>query len=224
MKRIFVIAAALALFSACNSGEKSAGELLTENDSLSYSLGVNVASSVQAEGLDSTFNVELFIQAFRDVMSDGNPLLTTDQAMECIQTYIARQQSKMYEGVKKEGELFMSQNASVEGVITLPSGLQYKVVKEGNGPKPAATDEVMLRYTGKFLDGSVFDSSGDSVVGIPLDRVIPGWQEGIPLMSVGSKYEFFIPYYLGYGEQGFPPAIPPFSTLVFEVELVSIGK
>ncbi len=120
---------------------------------------------------------------------------------------------------------FLEENGKKEGVFTTASGLQYKVLKEGKGEKPSAKDSVEVNYEGKLVDGSKFDSSYDrgQTISFPLSGVIPGWTEGVQLMSVGAEYEFYIPYNLGYGEQGYPPVIPPFSTLIFKVELVSIG-
>jgi FKBP-type peptidyl-prolyl cis-trans isomerase FklB len=131
---------------------------------------------------------------------------------------------KQYADLKKENLDFLEKNKTEEGVVVLPSGLQYKVIKEGNGPKPVATDVVKVDYHGTTIDGSVFDSSVErgTPAEFPLNRVIAGWTEGIPLMSVGSKYIFYIPYNLAYGESGSGENIRPFATLVFEVELYEI--
>lgn len=125
---------------------------------------------------------------------------------------------------KAEGEQYLAENAAKEGVVTLPSGLQYKVLKEGNGQKPKATDKVKCHYEGFLIDGTVFDSSvqrGEPAV-FPLNQVIAGWTEGLQLMQEGAKYRFFIPYQLGYGERGAGASIPPFATLVFDVELIAV--
>lgn len=125
---------------------------------------------------------------------------------------------------KAEGEKYLADNAGKEGVVTLPSGLQYKVLKEGNGNKPKATDKVKCHYEGFLIDGTVFDSSiqrGEPAV-FPLNQVIAGWTEGLQLMQEGAKYRFFIPYQLGYGERGAGASIPPFATLVFDVELIEV--
>ena len=125
---------------------------------------------------------------------------------------------------KAEGEQYLAENAGKEGVVTLPSGLQYKVLREGNGQKPKATDKVKCHYEGFLIDGTVFDSSvqrGEPAV-FPLNQVIAGWTEGLQLMQEGAKYRFFIPYQLGYGERGAGASIPPFATLVFDVELIEV--
>jgi len=120
---------------------------------------------------------------------------------------------------------FLVENGKKDGIITTNSGLQYKVLTEGDGAKPTAKDSVEVHYEGKLIDGSKFDSSYDrgKTISFPLKGVIAGWTEGLQLMTVGSTYELYIPYNLGYGEQGYPPVIPPFSTLIFKVELVAIG-
>lgn len=126
--------------------------------------------------------------------------------------------------MKEAGEKFLAENAKKEGVITTASGLQYKVLHQGDGPKPKATDSVNVHYRGTLIDGTEFDSSykRNAPISFPLNRVIPGWTEGVQLMPVGSKYEFYIPYHLAYGERGAGGAIPPFAALIFEVELLAI--
>lgn len=126
--------------------------------------------------------------------------------------------------MKEAGEQFLAENAKKEGVITTPSGLQYKVLTQGTGAKPKATDSVNVHYRGTFIDGREFDSSykRNSPISFPLNGVIAGWTEGVQLMSVGSKYEFYIPYRLAYGERGAGGAIPPYAALIFEVELLAI--
>lgn len=128
-------------------------------------------------------------------------------------------------GHKEEGELYLAENANYPDVNVTPSGLQYTVIREGQGAKPTATDTVKVHYTGKFINNKVFDTSygtGEPAV-FPLNGVIKGWTEGLQLMSVGSIYRFYLPYTLAYGEQGIPGVIPPYSVLIFEVELLQIG-
>ena len=215
------------LFASCGKHDEKKEVKLTNNrDSLSYSFGVNVGSSMKQEGIDTIINLDIFTQGFNAVITNNNPALTSEQAMAVLQTYFKKLQSKEFEKGKAEGEKYLAENAKKEGVITLPSGLQYKVITMGKGPKPKLENTVKTNYTGKLLSGKVFDSTeGKAPVTFPLNKVIPGWQEGIQLMPVGSKFEFYIPWNLGYGEQGMQQGgIPPYSTLIFEVELIGIEK
>ncbi len=214
------------LMMSCKSEPKEA-QLTTSRDSLSYAFGVNVAQSVKQEKLDSLINSDLFIQGFNAVLSNNNPAMTSEQAMKVIQSYFMAQQAKEMEKSKNESEKFLADNAKKEGVQTLPSGLQYKVISEGKGEKAKANSKVKVNYTGKLVNGNVFDSSKPNepvTFNLGKNEIIPGWEEGIQLMSVGSKYEFYIPYQLAYGEKGYPGVIPPYATLIFEIELVGIEK
>lgn len=219
---LFIIASIV--LASCGDKKENKEVLLSNNrDSLSYSFGVNVGSSMKKEGIDTLINPDFFTQGFTAVVTNSNPVLTSEQAIAVLNAYFTKLQNKEFEKNKAEGEKFLAENAQKEGVKTLPSGLQYKVIKEGSGPKPKAESTVMTFYTGKFLDGKVFDSNvGKKTAEFALNQVIPGWTEGIQLMSVGAKYEFYIPYNLAYGEKGMQGGIPPYSTLVFEVELVGI--
>ncbi len=228
MKKSFIYVAFITVsivFASC-SGKKENKEVKLSNnrDSLSYSFGVNVGSSMKQEGIDTIINLDIFTEGFNAVITNKNPALTSEQALTVLKAYFAKLQNKEFAKNKGEGEKFLAENAQKEGVKTLPSGLQYKVIKEGTGAKPKATNTVKTNYTGKFLNGKVFDSTeGKAPAEFPLNQVIPGWTEGIQLMSVGAKYEFYIPYNLAYGEKGMQQGgIPPFSTLVFDVELLSI--
>ncbi len=217
------IVASIVLASCGDKKDNKEVKLSNNRDSLSYSFGVNVGSSMKQEGIDTLINLDIFTQGFNAVITNGTPVLTSEQALEVLKAYFSKLQNKEFEKNKGEGEKFLAENAQKEGVKTLPSGLQYKVIKEGTGSNPKAENTVKTNYTGKFLDGKVFDSTeGKAPAEFPLNQVIPGWTEGIQLMKVGAKYEFYIPYQLAYGEKGYPPSIPPFSTLVFEVELLGI--
>lgn len=211
------------VFVSCKN-EKTESNLITQRDSLSYAIGVNIASSLKQDQLDTLVNSDLLINGFNDVIANTNPQMTSEQAMKTIQNYFMALQKKEMDKAKIEAEKFLAENAQKEGVKVLPSGLQYKVIKEGNGPKPKADQKVKVNYTGKLVDGTVFDASKEPTSFSLNNEVIPGWQEGIQLMSVGSKYEFYIPYQLAYGDRGYPGVIPPFATLIFEIELLGIEK
>lgn len=199
-------------------------------DKLSYALGIGIGAQFSDLGADN-IKVEDFAQAIEDVIS-GKPLKMDQQeaqqlVTEFIQNAEARKHAQLAEKGRKareEGEKFLAENAKKENIITLPSGLQYTVLKEGTGKKPKATDNVKCHYEGTLIDGVVFDSSykrGEPAV-FPLNGVIKGWTEGVQLMSEGAKYRFFIPYNLAYGENGAGNLIPPYSALIFDVELIKV--
>ena len=204
--------------------------LTNDVDSMSYALGVNVGNDF-AKNIKSIpggkSNIDLLIKGFATAMKGDTTLLTNDLAQSYFRDYLTKVQNKLNEQVKADGEKFMAENLKKEGIQVTPSGLQYIVLKSAEGAKPLATDKVKVHYTGTLMDGKVFDSSVErgEPVEFALNQVIPGWSEGVQLMPVGSKFKFFIPSNLGYGEQGVPQAgIPPFSPLTFEVELLDIIK
>lgn len=169
---------------------------------------------------------ESFKDAVKVAFDGGTPEMSPEEAQKLINEYLEDLQQKATEAAQAESKAFLDENAKKEGVKVTASGLQYKVIKEGEGAQPTAEDEVTVHYTGKLLNGTVFDSSvsrGEPAT-FPLNRVIPGWTEGVQLMKEGAKYEFFIPSDLAYGPQGIPNAIPPHSTLIFEVELIKVIK
>lgn len=171
-------------------------------------------------------NIEDFTNAVRCVFENKEPEVKPDEAQQVINAYLQELEAKATKVAKETGAKFLEENAKNEGVKVTASGLQYTVEKEGTGESPKATDEVTVHYTGRLLDGTVFDSSvsrGEPAT-FPLNRVIPGWTEGVQLMKEGGKYMFFIPSELAYGAQGIPGAIPPHSTLIFEVELIKVVK
>lgn len=197
--------------------------LKTPVDSASYAFGVSIANDMKSRGV-SSLNSAVLAKAMNDVFGGGTPLLSPEKCQELIMSFLGSIEKKKFEGNISEGTKFLSENSKKTGIITLPSGLQYEVIKQGTGAKPKATDEVTVHYKGTLLNGKQFDSSYDR--GEPatfmLNQVIPGWTEGLQQMTAGSKYRFFIPYALGYGERAAGPDISPYSTLIFEVELISI--
>lgn len=208
--------------------------LKTPKDKASYAIGLNVGKSLRKDSVD--VDPAILLRGLKDALAGGKTLLTDDEAkaaMTAIQTELRkRAEAKMAivgEANKKEGDAFLAENKTKEGVVTLPSGLQYKILKEGTGPKPAAADSVACNYKGTLLDNTEFDSSykrGQPAT-FPVGQVIKGWTEVLQLMPVGSKWQVFIPSDLAYGARGSGPGGPigPNATLIFEIELLSIqGK
>ena len=196
----------------------------TEMEKVSYSLGVNVAKSVQAQGLES-IDAPAIAKAFKDVF-EGNDLdISEEEANLVLQDYFTKLNNKAQEANIGTGMKFLEENGKKEGVVTTASGLQYTVITKGDGIQPKETDNVTVHYHGTLLDGTVFDSSVErgQPASFPVNGVIPGWVEALQLMNVGSKYKLFIPSNLAYGERGAGGAIGPNATLIFEVELISIG-
>ncbi len=199
--------------------------LSNEIDSMSYALGMNVGADFlkNIQGIPGgKSNIDLIVKGFSSAMKGDSTLLTSEFANKYFRDYITKAQNEDINIKKAEGDKFLAQNMKAEGVNVTPSGLQYKVLVPAEGKKPTSQDTVKVHYVGTLLDGTKFDSSVDrgEPIEFPLNQVIKGWTEGVQLMSIGSKYKFFIPYNLGYGEQGAGGVIPPFSTLVFEVELL----
>lgn len=192
---------------------------------LSYAWGLAMGQQLKGMGVKD-LDADAFKDAVKVVYEGGEPAISVDEAQKLINDYLQELQSKAEAAARAEGESFLAENGKKENVLTTPSGLQYVIEKEGTGAQPTAEDEVTVHYTGKLLDGKVFDSSvnrGEPAT-FPLNRVIPGWTEGVQLMKEGAKYTFFIPSDLAYGAQGVPGAIPPHSTLIFEVELIKVNK
>jgi FKBP-type peptidyl-prolyl cis-trans isomerase FklB len=202
----------------------SAQKITNEIDSVSYSLGVNIGENIKAQFPDIDLNN--FEAAIKDVLDNKKePKITGADAQKVIQDFFKKQQAKASESVIEEGEKFLIDNAKRNEVTTLESGLQYEILKTGEGPKPSLNDQVTTHYHGTLIDGTVFDSSVDrgEPATFPVSGVIKGWTEALQLMSVGSKWKLFVPYDLAYGERGAGPQIGPFTTLVFEVELIKIN-
>ena len=198
-------------------------------DSMSYALGMNVGTGLNKSLKtlpDGKVNLDVFIKALTSSLKGDSLLLRDEFANEYLNKYFTAAKIKEVEAKKGAGEKFLAENKTKEGVNTTASGLQYQVLVPAEGPKPKATDSVEVHYQGFLLDGTKFDSSVDrgEPITFPLNQVIPGWTEGVQLMSVGSKYKFFVPYTLGYGDQGTPNGgpIPGYATLIFEVQLLKI--
>lgn len=194
-------------------------------DKLSYSWGLAMGQQLRAMGVND-LNINDFTDAVKCIFEGTEPAIKMEEAQKTINEYLRELEEKATAKAKEAGAKFLAENAKNEGVKVTESGLQFVVEKEGTGAQPTATDEVTVHYTGRLLDGTVFDSSvnrGEPAT-FPLNRVIPGWTEGVQLMKEGGKYTFFIPSELAYGAQGVPNAIPPHSTLIFEVELIKVIK
>lgn len=227
-RKLTVLLLAVFVF-ACSSQKETAKspafelDLNNDDQKIAYSIGLNVAKNLKTQGMDS-LDMDALMQAFKDVYKEDTARLTEEESNAFIQTYF---QKMAQEGAVKNlqrGQEFLAENAEREEVTVLESGLQYEVVRMGNGPKPAASDQVMTHYHGMLIDGTVFDSSvqrGEPVT-FPLNNVIAGWTEALQLMPVGSKWILYIPPNLAYGEQGTGGPIGPNETLIFEVELLEI--
>ena len=198
-------------------------KLTGELDKFSYSLGMSIAGNLIKSGVN-TINPELFFEGVKDTFDGELPKILPDEANHILENFIAKANQGQNNNNLEAGLTFLSENSTKEGVIELPSGLQYKVLNEGEGELPTLTDQVKCHYHGTLIDGTVFDSSverGQPAV-FPVKGVIQGWIEALQLMSTGSKWRLFIPSELGYGEQGAGGAIGPNSTLIFDVELLEI--
>ena len=199
-------------------------------DKLSYALGLGIGQQLAQMGAQN-ISADDFAQAIKDVLEGHELQVSHREAQGIVQEYFQQQEKKMQAAREEQGKLqkeagekFLAENKNKEGIVTLPSGLQYQVLKEGNGKKPTAKDTVMCHYEGTLIDGTIFDSSyqrGEPAT-FPLQQVIAGWTEGLQLMQEGAKYRFFIPYRLGYGAGGAGASIPPFAALVFDVELIQV--
>lgn len=200
--------------------------LKNELDSVSYSIGLSVANFYKQFNV-TNINTAMLVRAINDSKSSkAKPLLDEQQANSCLSNFVQKTKAEKASGNKKLGQEFLAANKNKPGVVTLPSGLQYQVIKEGTGPKPAITDQVRVHYHGTLIDGRVFDSSVErgQPVELSVGGVIAGWTEALQLMPVGSKWKLFIPSNLGYGDQQAGPMIAPGSTLIFDVELLDIVK
>ena len=202
----------------------SAQKLKNEIDSVSYSLGVNIGENIKNQFPD--VDLKNFESGIRDVLSEKKePKIEGADAQKIIKKYFVKAQDKATKQRTEEGEKFLAENAKRKEVLVLESGLQYEILKNGNGPKPSLNDQVTTHYHGTLIDGTVFDSSVErgQPATFPVSGVIKGWTEALQLMEVGSKWKLYIPYNLAYGEKGAGAQIGPYTTLIFEVELININ-
>ena len=192
-------------------------------DKFSYAIGLGIGQNLLSMGAQG-INVEDFAQAIADVLNRKETAISHNEAREIVNKYFMELEEKMNAENIEKGKAFLEENAKKEGIVTLPSGLQYEVITEGNGKKPSATDRVKCHYEGTLIDGTLFDSSikrGQPAV-FGVNQVIKGWVEALQLMSEGSKWRLYIPSELGYGAQQAGEMIPPHSTLIFDVELIEV--
>ncbi len=235
MNRLMVFSlTALLLFPALGysaANDKAAPELKTFQDKLSYSMGLDVGTYFK--GMKADIDYDRLIQGINDSFKENKPLISAEEVAQVQKEFAAKMQEKqaaqvkeLQEKNKKAGDDYLAENKKKKGVKVTKSGLQYEVVKKGNGQKVKEGDQVKVHYTGTFVDGTVFDDSRkrDEPAVFGVEQVIPGWSEALKLMDVGSRYKLVIPSNLAYGEQGAPPVIEPNSVLLFDVELISIEK
>jgi len=230
MRFLSILTLALLLMSCQNNAQENV-ELKTRKDSVSYAIGYNIGTNFKMQSIEA--DPAVVAAAMRDIMNDGETKMTEEEAQQVWMSYqqemMAKQQQEREEaGVanKDKGKKWLEENKTKEGVKTTASGLQYKVITMGDGPKPTANDKVKVHYRGRLIDGKQFDSSidrGEPAV-FPVTGVIAGWTEVLQLMPVGSKWEVYIPSELGYGDRGAGQDIGPNATLIFDVELLGIEK
>jgi FKBP-type peptidyl-prolyl cis-trans isomerase FklB len=220
--QLLIVGFAIVLSSCSNDATDKTPE--TEMEKVSYSLGVNVATGVKAQGLD-TIDANAVAKAFKDVFAGNDLDISEEESMQVLQDYFGKLAAEKSAQAGEAGSVYLTENGAKEGVITTESGLQYEVMTEGSGAKPTADDQVTVHYHGMLTNGTVFDSSVDR--GEPaqfgVTQVIPGWVEALQLMSVGDKWKLTIPSALAYGDKGAGGLIGPGETLVFEVELIKIN-
>ena len=222
LKTLFILPVLLASASLLN-----ASELKTDKDKLSYIFGVQVGQGLHAEGVE--LEMDAFTAGIKDMLAGNKPQIDQATAKVLVSDYQEKKQQKMAEiSAKKlkESATFLANNAKNDGFVTTATGLQYKILEKGAGKSPTSEDKVIAHYTGKLLDGTVFDSSHDrgEPATFPVSGVIKGWQEALPMMKEGAKWQIVVPASLAYGERGVGNLIGPNETLIFDIELVSISK
>ena len=228
-RTVGILAVVVVLATAVGAVAEETGALTSERDKISYALGLEMGNNLKRQGID--IDPTLLGQGIKDALAGGTPRLSEAEAREAVMKFQKDQMAKQQEAqkaasakAKAEGDAFLAANAKKDGVVTLPSGLQYKVITQGTGATPKASDTVSVHYRGRLVDGTEFDSSykRNEPTSFPVGGVIPGWTEALQLMKVGSKWELYVPAKLAYGDRGAGGVIPPGATLIFEVELLSI--
>ena len=192
-------------------------------DKFSYGLGMGIGQNLLSMGVQD-MNVEDFVKGLKNVLTGAKPEMSHSEAQTVVNEHFRKLAEEAYTQNKASGEAFLAENAKKEGVTVLPSGLQYEVITAGNGKKPSATDRVQCHYEGTLIDGTIFDSSikrGEPAV-FGVNQVIKGWVEALQLMQEGAKWRLYIPYDMAYGEHGAGEMIPPYSALIFDVELIKV--
>ena len=220
-----IVSATVLLLASCERQNPPASSKLTNlKDSASYAMGIILAQQYLDEQMDTLMNRDLTLNGITDLMKNDTSLLSHDEAVDAISAYSRQIIDIKYGSIKKEGEDFMQQNLSNTGIIQTTSGLQYKVLEEGNGTEhPSVSDNVVIKFEARKIDGTLFGSTGDNPSENNLMSLPRGLAEGIILMTPGAKYKFFIPYYLAFGETGYQ-TVEPYSTVIFDVELIEIVK
>ena len=206
-----------------DSLHKEATDFNVAMHQISYALAMNIATNIKQQGFIDSLHVPSFQQAFLDVKY-GQEKMEPMEAGAMIKTFLNEVSEKRSAALRSEGEAFLAENKQKEGIITTESGLQYEIITEGDGETPGLNDRVKVHYEGKLTDGTIFDSSykrGEPIV-LSVSGVIQGWTEALQLMQTGDKWKLYIPYNLAYGERGAGADIPPYATLIFDIELLSI--
>ena len=221
-KNLTLIIFTALILNSCQNEKYTAPE--TEIEKVSYSLGINIATSVKSQGIEE-IDINSISKAITDVFEENDFDISEEEGLKLLQEYFSKITEEKQAIASEEEAKYLSENKEKEGVITTESGLQYRIIKSGKGKKAKETDQVTVHYHGKLIDGSVFDSSierGEPAT-FPADQVIPGWTEALQLMSEGDKWELTIPSKLAYGDRGAGGIIGPGATLIFEVELIKIN-